>query len=68
MSMCLAGDFQYAVGDITWSKLEGFPWWPSIVCRDPGLQEHVRVEGKHTQIHVQFFDQPKPTRAWCKAK
>ena len=60
--------FEYEIGDITWAKLEGYPWWPSIVCRDPNLDKHVMVKDKHTQIHVQFFEEPKPKRAWCKAK
>ncbi|XP_048728354.2 DNA mismatch repair protein Msh6-like isoform X2 [Ostrea edulis] len=53
-------------GDIVWSKLSGYPWWPSLVCSHPTENTHVK-QGKNPQFHVQFFDTP-PTRSWIKAK
>ncbi|CAI9720918.1 mismatch repair Msh6 [Octopus vulgaris] len=57
---------EFEVGDIVWSKLEGYPWWPSIVCNHPTSKVHIK-KGKVTEIHVQFFDDPI-SRAWVKAR
>ncbi|XP_021924020.1 DNA mismatch repair protein Msh6 isoform X2 [Zootermopsis nevadensis] len=54
---------EFGVYDIVWSKLDGYPWWPSLVCNHPRLKTHV----KENDIHVQFFDDP-PTRAWIHKK
>ena len=54
-------------GDLVWAKLEGYPWWPSLVCVHPTHKVHSRKEGKSRVIHVQFFDDP-PTRGWVKEK
>ncbi|XP_021365348.1 DNA mismatch repair protein Msh6-like isoform X1 [Mizuhopecten yessoensis] len=56
----------FAVGDLTWTKLEGYPWWPSMVCTHPTDNIHFKG-GKNPQVHVQFFDDPV-SRAWIKAK
>ncbi|CAL1537586.1 unnamed protein product [Lymnaea stagnalis] len=55
-----------SLGDVVWAKLEGFPWWPSLVCNHPTQNTHYKG-GKIAQVHVQFFDEP-PSRAWIKAK
>ncbi|XP_012941985.1 DNA mismatch repair protein Msh6 [Aplysia californica] len=55
-----------ARGDVVWAKLEGFPWWPSLVCDHPTTGKHVKG-GKVPEVHVQFFDEP-PCRAWIKAR
>ncbi|KAI8764552.1 DNA mismatch repair protein Msh6 [Biomphalaria glabrata] len=52
--------------DVVWAKLEGFPWWPSLVCNHPTQKTHFKG-GKVPQVHVQFFDDP-PSRAWIKEK
>ena len=47
------------VGEIVWTKLSDFPWWPCLVCKEPG-------SGKlfdENSVHVQFFGTP-PTRDW----
>lgn len=54
---------EFGVNDVVWSKLDGYPWWPSLVCNHPRLKNHV----KGNDIHVQFFDDP-PTRAWIHKK
>ncbi|XP_076349800.1 LOW QUALITY PROTEIN: DNA mismatch repair protein Msh6-like [Tachypleus tridentatus] len=59
-------DCPFTLYEVVWAKLEGYPWWPSLVCNHP--KDHVCVRpGKIPQIHVQFFDNP-PTRAWVKMK
>ncbi|XP_041361068.1 DNA mismatch repair protein Msh6-like [Gigantopelta aegis] len=52
--------------DVVWTKLDGYPWWPAIVCNHPTEKKHWQG-GKTPQAHVQFFDDP-PTRAWIKMK
>ncbi|XP_061180194.1 DNA mismatch repair protein Msh6-like isoform X2 [Saccostrea echinata] len=54
----------FGAGDIVWSKLAGYPWWPSLVCSHPTENTHIK-KGKNPQFHVQFFDTP-PTRSWIK--
>ncbi|ELU18590.1 hypothetical protein CAPTEDRAFT_214274 [Capitella teleta] len=58
-------DFQ--PGDLVWAKLEGYPWWASLVTRHPKSGSHVKQERSCVSIHVQFFDDP-PSRGWVKAK
>ena len=53
----------YNSGDLVWGLLEGYPWWPGIVCPAPSSKDHFNKKRK--ELHVQFFDQP-PTRAWLK--
>nr|XP_045608905.1 DNA mismatch repair protein Msh6-like [Procambarus clarkii] len=47
--------------DMVWAKLDGHPWWPALVCENPGDKSFLR----NGQIHVQFFDNP-PSRGWVK--
>ena len=53
----------YELGSLLWSKLDGFPWWPSLICLHPVKQ----VEKEGGKVHVQFFDKP-PTRSWIHMK
>jgi DNA mismatch repair protein MSH6 len=57
----------FKAGDIVWAKLEGHPWWPSLVANHPKTKIHVKKEGKSRLVHVQFFDDP-PSRGWVKEK
>ncbi|XP_072436706.1 DNA mismatch repair protein Msh6 [Chiloscyllium punctatum] len=58
---------EFAPGDLVWAKLEGYPWWPSLVYNHPTAEEYLRGKGKSLRIHVQFFDDP-PTRGWVSVK
>ena len=49
--------------DILWAKLEGHPWWPSLVCNHPTQGVFQQKE----KVHVQFFGEP-PSRAWVKRR
>ena len=48
---------------ILWAKLEGHPWWPSLICNHPTLGVYKRND----ECHVQFFGEP-PSRAWVKRR
>ncbi|XP_068210274.1 DNA mismatch repair protein Msh6 isoform X2 [Palaemon carinicauda] len=47
--------------DVVWTKLDGYPWWPGLICDNP-TDKTFKRKG---QIHVQFFDDP-PTRGWVR--
>ncbi|XP_030046966.1 histone-lysine N-methyltransferase NSD2 [Microcaecilia unicolor] len=62
--------FKYSVGDLVWSKVSGYPWWPCMVSSDPVLHSHSKLNGKRKnarQYHVQFFGN-SPERAWLSEK
>ena len=52
----------FSLGSLVWSKLSGYPWWPSFVCNHPS-ENRAHRKG---EVHVQFFDEPI-SRAWISA-
>ncbi|XP_077136304.1 histone-lysine N-methyltransferase NSD2 isoform X2 [Ranitomeya variabilis] len=57
---------KFSVGDLVWSKVSGYPWWPCMVTSDPVLHSHTKMKGQKKSIrqyHVQFFGNA-PERAW----
>ncbi|KAM9086463.1 histone-lysine N-methyltransferase NSD2 isoform 1-T1 [Megaptera novaeangliae] len=57
---------KYSVGDLVWSKVSGYPWWPCMVSDDPLLHSYTKLKGQKKsarQYHVQFFGDA-PERAW----
>ena len=54
---------KFEAGDVVWSRMEGYPWWPAVVCNHPVDKKCQRKN----LIHVQFFDDP-PSRGWIKEK
>ncbi|XP_074656040.1 DNA mismatch repair protein Msh6-like isoform X2 [Tubulanus polymorphus] len=58
---------EFEPGDLVWAKLEGYPWWPSLVCNHPTKDKHFKRSGGSKELHVQFFDDP-PSRAWVKLR
>ncbi|XP_036113485.1 histone-lysine N-methyltransferase NSD2 isoform X2 [Molossus molossus] len=57
---------KYSIGDLVWSKVSGYPWWPCMVSADPLLHSYTRLKGQKKsarQYHVQFFGDA-PERAW----
>ncbi|XP_045330761.1 histone-lysine N-methyltransferase NSD2 isoform X4 [Leopardus geoffroyi] len=57
---------KYSVGDLVWSKVSGYPWWPCMVSADPLLHNYTKLKGQKKsarQYHVQFFGDA-PERAW----
>uniref|UniRef100_A0A6J0TQ56 DNA mismatch repair protein n=2 Tax=Pogona vitticeps TaxID=103695 RepID=A0A6J0TQ56_9SAUR len=53
----------FTPGDLVWAKLEGYPWWPSLVYKHPTEGILFRGRGRASRIHVQFFDDD-PSRGW----
>ncbi|XP_077587656.1 histone-lysine N-methyltransferase NSD2 [Stigmatopora nigra] len=48
----------FSVGDVVWTKVSGYPWWPCIVTTDPERDHHVKSNGKSRSgplYHVQYF-------------
>uniref|UniRef100_A0A8C1R7U9 Nuclear receptor binding SET domain protein 2 n=1 Tax=Cyprinus carpio TaxID=7962 RepID=A0A8C1R7U9_CYPCA len=52
---------QFSVGDVIWSKVSGYPWWPCMITTDPEFNMHFRSKGKVLNsrtgllYHVQYF-------------
>ncbi|XP_051508116.1 histone-lysine N-methyltransferase NSD2-like isoform X2 [Myxocyprinus asiaticus] len=49
---------QYSVGDIIWTKVSGYPWWPCMITTDPEFDVHFRLKvngRKGLLYHVQYF-------------
>ncbi|XP_061700297.1 histone-lysine N-methyltransferase NSD2 isoform X1 [Syngnathoides biaculeatus] len=48
----------FSVGDVVWTKVAGYPWWPCIVTTDPELNHHIKPNAKSRLgllYHVQYF-------------
>ena len=54
-------------GEIVWAKMEGHPWWPSMICKHPSTSKLEKKVGKFIEVHVQFFGTP-PSRGWVKKR
>ena len=35
----------HSPGDLVWSRLQGYPYWPSLICRDPADDTFMRFRG-----------------------
>ncbi|XP_029316667.1 histone-lysine N-methyltransferase NSD2 isoform X2 [Cottoperca gobio] len=50
----------FSVGDLVWTKVSGYPWWPCMVTTDPEFNNHIKQKQKVTSrygllYHVQYF-------------
>ncbi|XP_061599217.1 histone-lysine N-methyltransferase NSD2 [Cololabis saira] len=51
----------FSVGDLVWTKVSGYPWWPCMVTTDPEFNVHFKQKPKAssskfgTLYHVQYF-------------
>lgn len=43
----------FSVGDVVWTKVSGYPWWPCMVSTDPELNTHRKHKGTqyYTNVH-----------------
>ncbi|XP_059209725.1 histone-lysine N-methyltransferase NSD2 isoform X2 [Centropristis striata] len=51
---------QFSVGDLVWTKVSGYPWWPCMVTTDPEFNNHIKQKPKVNSrsgllYHVQYF-------------
>jgi len=58
---------RHDVGEVVWAKMDGHPWWPSMICKHPSSGRYEKKSGKFIDIHVQFFGEP-PTRGWVRKR
>ncbi|XP_031729091.1 histone-lysine N-methyltransferase NSD2 isoform X2 [Anarrhichthys ocellatus] len=51
----------FSVGDLVWTKVSGYPWWPCMVTTDPEFNNHIKPKQKAVNsrlgplYHVQYF-------------
>ncbi|XP_045579778.1 histone-lysine N-methyltransferase NSD2 isoform X1 [Salmo salar] len=50
----------FSVGDVVWTKVSGYPWWPCMVSTDPELNTHRKHKAMNSRTagimyHVQYF-------------
>uniref|UniRef100_A0A3Q4IAT2 Nuclear receptor binding SET domain protein 2 n=1 Tax=Neolamprologus brichardi TaxID=32507 RepID=A0A3Q4IAT2_NEOBR len=59
LTMCWGNDHflqnRFSVGDLVWTKVSGYPWWPCMVTTDPELNNHFKQKQKSLLYHVQYF-------------
>ncbi|XP_047466238.1 histone-lysine N-methyltransferase NSD2 [Mugil cephalus] len=52
---------RFCVGDLVWTKVSGYPWWPCMVTTDPEFNHFFKQKQKATNsrpgllYHVQYF-------------
>lgn len=42
----------FSVGDLVWTKVSGYPWWPCMVTIDPEFNTHFKQKQKG-EMHSQ---------------
>uniref|UniRef100_A0A3P8Z936 Nuclear receptor binding SET domain protein 2 n=1 Tax=Esox lucius TaxID=8010 RepID=A0A3P8Z936_ESOLU len=50
----------FSMGDVVWTKVSGYPWWPCLITTDPELHTHLKLRAINSQstgimYHVQYF-------------
>ncbi|XP_055361927.1 histone-lysine N-methyltransferase NSD2 isoform X2 [Betta splendens] len=56
---------RFSAGDLVWTKVSGYPWWPCMVTTDPEFRNHFKHKQKANSrsgllFHVQYFgDSPE---------
>ncbi|XP_015420712.1 PREDICTED: histone-lysine N-methyltransferase NSD3 isoform X4 [Myotis davidii] len=64
----VSAGIKFQVGDLVWSKVGTYPWWPCMVSSDPQLEVHTKINTRGArEYHVQFFSN-QPERAWVHEK
>ncbi|KAJ3181583.1 hypothetical protein HDU85_003525 [Gaertneriomyces sp. JEL0708] len=54
----------YAVGDLVWAKLKGYPWWPAKVQDEAELPEEVKAQKRGTSVQFPVFFYGSRDYAW----
>ena len=60
---------EFFVGDLIWSKVTGYPYWPCMVTVDPLKGTYTELDEKSGEYtyHVQYFGD-SATRSWTRPK
>ncbi|CAG0902080.1 unnamed protein product [Darwinula stevensoni] len=64
----------HSPGDLVWSRLQGYPYWPSLICRDPADDTYMRFRGpigrdtQNTQLFHVYFLGDRGRHNWVSAK
>uniref|UniRef100_A0AAY4DUJ6 Histone-lysine N-methyltransferase NSD2 n=1 Tax=Denticeps clupeoides TaxID=299321 RepID=A0AAY4DUJ6_9TELE len=50
---------RFSVGDVVWTKMSRYPWWPCMVTTDPEFDVHFKQKAANSRTgplyHVQYF-------------
>ncbi|XP_070776035.1 histone-lysine N-methyltransferase NSD2 [Enoplosus armatus] len=49
---------RFSVGNLVWTKVSGYPWWPCMVTTDPEFNNHFKQKANSRSgllYHVQYF-------------
>ena len=46
----------FSVGDVVWTKVSGYPWWPCMVSTDPELEHHVKPKPRGNRLFLVGID------------
>ncbi|XP_026164994.1 histone-lysine N-methyltransferase NSD2 isoform X2 [Mastacembelus armatus] len=60
----------FSVGDLVWTKVSGYPWWPCMVTLDPEFTKHFKQKANSRSgllYHVQYFGDA-PERGYISEK
>ncbi|XP_037394185.1 histone-lysine N-methyltransferase NSD2 isoform X1 [Pygocentrus nattereri] len=61
----------FFVGDIVWTKVSGYPWWPCMITTDPEFNLHFRQKAVNSRTgllyHIQYFSDA-PERGYIAGK
>ncbi|KAI4892089.1 hypothetical protein NFI96_022395 [Prochilodus magdalenae] len=62
---------QFSVGDVVWTKVSGYPWWPCMITTDPEFNLHFRQKAASSRMgllyHIQYFSDA-PERGYIAGK
>lgn len=58
---------EFVIGDLVWSKVGTYPWWPCMVSSDPQMKVHTRINtrGKTPSGDPDAQNQPTRPTAAC---
>lgn len=62
-------DAEFSVGDLLWSKITGYPFWPCMITINPLENRYTRLDATTEELvyHVQYFGD-ESTRGWTRPK
>ena len=43
---------EFVIGDLVWSKVGTYPWWPCMVSSDPQMKVHTRINTRGNATHI----------------